>query len=154
MMYYTHLAFGLLVSLLYLQYFYITNKILFILVTLFFSILPDIDETKSKIGKKIKLVSKVINLIFGHRGILHTAYIPLAFFLFFYGINYEIAVAILLGYTSHLLADALTKYGIKPLSPIINIKIKGPIKTNSLLEKVFFLIVLFVDVYLLLLYIF
>ena len=50
MMYYTHLAFGLLVSLISINLFNIKNEILFILIVLLFSIFPDIDESKSKIG--------------------------------------------------------------------------------------------------------
>lgn len=143
MMYYTHLAFGLLVSLLYLNYFNIKNEILFILVVVFFSIFPDIDETRSKIGRKNKLISKTINFFFGHRGIIHTIYIPLILFIIFNFINYEIAIASLIGYFSHLFLDALTKRGIKPLYPIFNKRINGPVRTGSFLEKIFFLIVAF-----------
>ena len=77
MMYYTHLAFGLLVSLLSLELFNIQNKLIFILVVILFSIFPDIDERKSKIGRKNKTISAIINFIFGHRGFFHSIYIPL-----------------------------------------------------------------------------
>jgi len=63
MMYYTHLAFGLLVSLLSIEFLYINNKLFFILVAILFSIFPDIDQRKSKIGKKYKKTSTVINFI-------------------------------------------------------------------------------------------
>ena len=153
MMYYTHLAFGLFTALLSLIFFSIQNKLFFILIAVFFSIFPDIDNTKSRIGKKNKLISGIINSVFGHRGFFHSIYIPLLLFFVFYNIDMEIGVAILLGYFSHLFMDSLTKNGIKPFCPLINRKINGFIKTNSLLEKILFLVVVLLDFYLLLAYI-
>lgn len=152
-MYYTHLAFGILVSLLYLEFFDIKNKILFFLIIMLFSVFPDIDMPKSKIGKNNKIISRIINLIFGHRGILHTIYLPLILFLVFYRLNYEMAIAILLGYFSHIFMDALTKMGVMPFYPLINKKINGFFKTSSFLEKILFLTIVFVDLYLILKYI-
>ena len=123
------------------------------LIVLFFSVFPDIDERRSKIGKKTKLVSGIINFIFGHRGLVHTIYIPLILFFIFYNMNKEMGIAVLAGYFSHLFLDALTKIGITPLYPIINKRIDGFVKTNSLLEKIFFLVVIFLDLRILLTYI-
>ena len=149
MMYYTHLAFGFLVSLLAINLFGINNKLFFILVAVLFSIFPDIDERKSKIGKKYKLLSSIINFIFGHRGFFHSIYIPLVLYFVFNFINNELGVAVLVGYFSHLFMDALTKNGIRPLAPLVNKKINGPIRTNSILEKVFFLIIILLILYVL-----
>ncbi len=153
MMYYTHLAFGILISLLSLIFLNVDNKILFILIIMLFSIFPDIDIPKSKIGKKNKLISGIINFIFGHRGIIHTIYLPLILFIVFYNLNIEIGIAILLGYLSHLFMDAITKTGINPLYPLINKKINWFFKTNSFLEKILFLAIVFMDLYLILKYI-
>ena len=152
MMYYTHLAFGFLVSLLFLDFFNIQNKLIFILIVIFFSIFPDIDERKSKIGKKYKFISTIINYIFGHRGFFHSIYIPLILYFVFYYINNEIGIAILAGYFSHLLMDGITKNGIRPLYPLINKKINGFFKTNSVSEKMLFLVIIFLILYLLLIY--
>jgi inner membrane protein len=152
-MYYTHLAFGLLVALLGLSIFDIKYPPLFILVILLFSVFPDIDETKSKIGKKNKLLSGIINFIFGHRGLIHTIYIPLILFIIFYTLSKEIGIAILFGYGSHLIIDSINKAGIIPLYPISSKKIRGFVKTGSFLEKIIFLVIIFVDLYLLLNYI-
>jgi len=149
MMYYTHLAFGFLVSLISINIFNINNKLLFILITALFSIFPDIDERSSKIGKKYKLASRIINFLFGHRGFFHSIYIPLILYFILYNIINEIGIAVLVGYFSHLLMDALTKNGIRPLYPIINRKINGFIKTNSILEKIIFLIIILLILYLL-----
>ena len=153
MMYYTHFAFGLLIALLSLDFFNIRNKLIFVLIAVFFSIFPDIDDTKSKIGKENKFISRIINFVFGHRGFFHSIYIPLILFFVFYNINNEIGIAVLVGYFSHLFMDALTKAGIIPFYPLINRKINGFFKTNSLLEKIFFLVVVLLDLYILLGYI-
>jgi len=152
MMYYTHLAFGFLIALLSIELFDIQNKLIFILIGVFFSIFPDIDERKSKIGRKYKFTSAIINFIFGHRGFFHSIYIPLILYLIFYYINNEIGIAILAGYFSHLFMDAMTKNGIRPLYPFVNKRINGPIKTNSLLEKVLFLMLILLILYFLLIY--
>ena len=151
-MYYTHLAFGFLVSLISIDILDINNKLLFILIATFFSIFPDIDERKSKIGKKYKFASRIINILFGHRGFFHSIYIPLILYFIFYSISVEIGIAVLVGYFSHLLMDAMTRHGIRPLYPIINRKINGFIKTNSLFEKILFLIIILLILYSLLLY--
>ena len=153
MMYYTHLAFGLLVSLISIGLFNINNNTIFILTVILFSIFPDIDETKSKIGKKSKLLSGIINFIFGHRGLIHSIYIPLILFIIFFNINKEIGIAILLGYLSHLAIDAINKAGIRPFYPLINKKINGFVKTGSFIEKILFLIIVFMDLYITLKYI-
>jgi len=153
MMYYTHLAFGLLLSLLSIEIFDVKNKIFFILIILFFSLFPDIDESRSKIGRKSKIISKIINFLFGHRGIFHTIYIPLLLFIFLYNFNNLMAIAVLIGYFSHLFMDAITKQGIKPLYPIINNRISGFFKTNSLNEKIIFLLIIIANLYLILKYI-
>ncbi len=151
MMYYTHLAFGFLLSLIFVDLINVENKILFILIVVFFSIFPDIDETRSKISKEIKIVSRIINFIFGHRKFIHTIYLPILFFILFNLINFEIAVAALIGYFSHLFMDAITKQGIKPFYPLYNKRINGPFKTNSFLEKIIFLVIIVLSIYLLVL---
>ena len=152
MMYYTHAAFGLLLSLLYIDFFSVENQVVFLLAVLFFSLFPDIDESKSKIGRKNKLVSKTINFIFGHRGIFHTVWIPVLLFLILLLFNVKaiIGIAVLIGYLSHLFLDAITRRGIRPFYPIYNKNINGFIKTNSIFEKIAFLAIIALEVYLVL----
>jgi membrane-bound metal-dependent hydrolase YbcI (DUF457 family) len=50
--------------------------------------------------------------------------------------------AFALGYGSHLFADAITKEGVTPLSPLSKQEIKGPIKVGSLAEFVVAAIIL------------
>ena len=152
-MYYTHLAFAFLAALLSIEFLSVNTPILFLLIVLFFSVFPDIDYSKSKIGQKNKLLSRTINFFFGHRGFFHSVWIPLIFFIIFYNFNLEIGVAALLGYASHLFLDSLTRTGINPLFPLIDKKFRWFIKTNSLMEKMLFFVIFFTDIYLTLNYI-
>ena len=71
MLFYTHLVFSILISLIISDYFPY-NKTIFILLIALFSLFLDIDEAKSKIGKKMKIISIPVNFIFGHRDFIHS----------------------------------------------------------------------------------
>jgi len=68
------------------------------------------------------------------------------FFIFGF-INYDVSIAILIGYFSHLFLDAITKAGIRPLYPIYNKRINGPFKTNSFTEKIIFVFIVLSSLY-------
>ena len=138
-MFKTHLAFSILVALLILIFFDIPNKIIFIFLIAVSSSFPDIDSDKSKIGRKLPLISKIINLIFGHRKFFHSVFIPLILFLALYTIGFYISLAIFIGYLTHLLGDSITNEGIMPFYPLSKFNISGLLKTNSILEFLLFL---------------
>ncbi|HIG97896.1 TPA: metal-dependent hydrolase [Candidatus Woesearchaeota archaeon] len=106
-----------------------------IFVSAVFSVLPDIDMAKSKTGRILQPFSTVISFLFTHRGFLHSFVFAA---LVYAGMLYlfpGVAAAAAIGYSSHLLLDALTKEGIKPLSLLSKWKVRGFIRTGSLLEK-------------------
>jgi membrane-bound metal-dependent hydrolase YbcI (DUF457 family) len=129
----THLLFSFLFGSLFLDYIHPSSliaKIIFAALLLIGTSLPDLD---------LKIPS------LKHRGILHTIWpvilililnVVLARFL-----PFSIA-ALALGYGSHLFADAITKEGVTPLSPLSKQEIKGPIKVGSLAEFVVAAIIL------------
>jgi len=141
MMYHTHLAFGLLFSLVSLYFIHPTNKYVFIAIILIAALLPDADHEKSKINSSIpglKLVSKV----FGHRGLLHSVWIPLCLWLIIYfGFHSSYGIAVFIGYLSHLFSDGLTKMGINMIHPLNQLRIQGFIETGSVAEHLVFLFV-------------
>lgn len=149
MMYYTHIAFGLLLSLLYMEYFPVENKTVFILIAILFSIFPDIDYPKSKIGRKQKTISFLLKFLFGHRGMIHSIWIPVLLFsvLLLFNINIIVGIAVLIGYLSHLFLDMLTNEGIRPFYPLYGRRIRGFIRTNSLFEIIIFLAIVSLDFY-------
>lgn len=144
MMFYTHIAFALLSSLIALKFLSISNPYIFILVVCFVALFPDIDEKNSKLGRKIKIISK----IFSHRGILHSIFPIILLFLLFYHFNYSIiAYGILVGYLSHLLIDSLTLQGINFLHPISSFRISGFVKSGGFLEMILFLVLVGFDLF-------
>lgn len=147
MMFFTHLAFALLSSLFSLKFVNPSNKYLFLIIVCLVSLFPDIDNYKSKAGKKFGFISRIIEFVFGHRGILHSVYLPLLLFCLFYFLNYQlIAFAILIGYLSHLLIDGLTVSGVNLLNPLLKLNINGFVKTGGILEYLIFILLIIIDI--------
>jgi membrane-bound metal-dependent hydrolase YbcI (DUF457 family) len=113
----------------------------FFIVGLLFSILPDIDLYKSKLGKKIPVISIPLNLI-GHRGIMHSFTIPFILSVLFFYIDINAAMGIFIGYSSHLFLDMLNYKGLKPFWPL-PWKIKGFCKSGGIVDWVIFVLSFF-----------
>ncbi|MBS3163285.1 metal-dependent hydrolase [Candidatus Woesearchaeota archaeon] len=146
-MFYTHVAFALMASLVSAKYLHPSSLVLFIFVACFVSLVPDIDNRDSKIGKHVKFISK----IFDHRGILHTIFPPIGLFLLFNYLSYNLlGIAALVGYSSHILIDAFTPEGINFLHPFTTFRVSGFIKTGTFLEIILFLLLSGFDVFYLL----
>lgn len=148
MLFRTHLAFSFLIGLVAVDFFKIPNSILFLIFFLFFSLIPDLDDYSSKISRKLRFLAFFIKFLFKHRGFLHSVYVPFLLSLFLFAINLKfLGLAVLLGYLSHLTLDAFTVQGIRPLYPIIDKRIRGFIKVNSILENSLFVIILILIIY-------
>ena len=137
MMYKTHLAFGLLIGLLALNYIKPSNIYLFLAVVLFGSLLPDIDESHSKIGRKVWPLSKLIQIFLGHRGLFHSIFLIILIpGLVYVSISKTYGIALFLGYSSHVLIDGFTKKGVNFLNPILNLRLSGFVETGGKTELV------------------
>ncbi len=83
---------------------------------LFGSLLPDIDDQKSYIGRKFEIVSSVINSIFKHRTYTHYLIFPILIFLcgfyFLMGYSQIFVIGLSIGVLLHDFGDMLTKGGI------------------------------------------
>lgn len=149
MLFSSHLIFGFICFM--FAYIYDQNLdfskplfLLYLLVTLFFSVFPDFDSRKAKIGYKFK----ILKIFFKHRGMLHSIvgmiFVLFIFYIFLIFISVENKNTFIffafLGYISHLFADSLTKNGCAIFYPL-NFKIRGFIRTGSSLE--FFVVGLF-----------
>lgn len=145
----THVAFGALFALAYISIFHPNNQILFFLLTMFGAMLPDIDHPKSTLGRYVKPIGK----IFKHRGVFHSVFaLPVFALLLFWLLDTSrFTFAILLGYVSHLLGDALSKEGIKPLTPFSNWSLRFALfRVGSAFEVVLLLLIVAADIWLLL----
>jgi membrane-bound metal-dependent hydrolase YbcI (DUF457 family) len=149
MMQKTHLAIAFCLIILAMPYF--ENKVTFFLVALFFSIIPDIDTANSRIGRSMFL--RIFQFFTKHRGLLHSLTFAVFITAVFYMFIPNLAIPVLFGYSIHLILDTLTIEGTKPFWPF-DIRIKGFIKTNSFLEQLSFFAFCFIDVVLIVVFIF
>ena len=142
MLFRTHLAFSFLIGLYLIDFLDIKKQVLFLIVLLFFSVFPDVDEKTSRVFKKLKPIS-YLAVIFGHRNIFHTIYFPIGISIALFVADQRLlGLAVLIGYLSHLFLDLLSKRGIALLYPLTKRGIKGFIKVGSLFENIIFIALL------------
>ncbi len=133
MLFFTHVAGGLLLSLFMMLFISPDSNLIFLILVIIGSLLPDIDCRTSKVGKN-KKVHKLVE----HRGIFHS--ILMAFLLYLLvelQLSSNVSLGFLIGYISHILLDGMTKKGVFPFYPL-KLKVKGNIKTGSLYEYMIF----------------
>jgi len=134
MLFATHILLGILVFLLFANFFS-GNEILFLFFILLGSVLPDIDEKHSKAAQWTGLLGSILSFFSKHRGFFHSLFfVVLATMLVKYLFSNYYAWALFLGLISHLLGDSLTKRGVPAAYPF-SFRIKGFLKTNGLGEK-------------------
>jgi inner membrane protein len=147
---YTHLSTALFFALIYLVFIkpqpHVYQTLLFLAITIFGALIPDIDAARSKMGKRFKLIA----FFFEHRGFWHSGILGIFLGIAFHLIAPRYTVAILIGYFSHLLLDSTTKAGVALFWPS-KIKFRGPFVSGKLTDKIIFLITIVADVYLFLL---
>ena len=137
-MFKTHVLFGFFIGALL---FLINKSILFLLLIILGSIFPDVDEHKSFIGRRLPVISRILNFLFGHRGIFHTIFIGMIIFIGFYLSGFLLlGLGFFIGYLSHLLLDSLTLLGVKLFWPITNLQLRGFVRTGGFTEYLFFII--------------
>jgi len=148
-MFRTHLAFGALFALAFMSISPVSNQLLFFLIALFGSLLPDIDHPHSWLGRRVKVVS----WFFKHRGFIHSIFIiPLITLLisYFFHTN-QYTIPLLVGYVSHLVGDMLSQEGIAPFTPFFKKQWKIQLfRVGSTIELILFFSILIADGYLLL----
>ena len=144
MLFKTHLLFGFLCALFGVQFLQPQNQILFVILAVIGSALPDLDHPNSKLGRKVKIVA----YLFEHRGFTHGLFIlvPLLFFSLYYMQTVN-AYALLIGYVSHIAIDMLTVEGIMPLHPISKFRLSGFVRTGHVGEYILFGVMLLLSVY-------
>jgi inner membrane protein len=139
----THLAITLCFVLLFIPF--VKMPLLFLVVALLATYIPDIDSKHSKIGHYFFL--RPFQWFARHRGFVHSftflILVTLGFALFLP----FLALAFFLGYCSHLIADSFTIEGIKPFYPHKKV-CRGRIRTGSLSETNIFVVFILLDLFL------
>ncbi len=140
MLFRTHLTFAIFSGLLILEFVKVPNRWSFFALLFVGVLFPDVDHKESFINKRIPFL-KVFAYLLRHRGIMHSVFPPLVIsMLIFYFTSLSYSTAFFTGYLSHLIADALTISGVNFLYPISTLRIRGPVRTGSVIETIFFLV--------------
>tara|TARA_Y100000310_G_C20597240_1_gene771152 strand:+ start:978 stop:1430 length:453 start_codon:yes stop_codon:yes gene_type:complete len=137
----THLAFAVLMIILFLEH--VNHKFTFALLVLIATVLPDLDSGFSSWGRH--LIFRPLQFFTKHRGIIHSftfgvlVSVILAFF-------WPIAsLGFFIGFSVHLICDSFTVDGIKPFWPL-KMKSSGFIRSGRRVEESLFFGLIFVDV--------
>jgi len=145
MMFKTHLAIGVFLTLLFLPIVSF-NKFLFVGVLLICTFLPDIDMSRSYMGKY--KIFRPLQWTVKHRGFFHSFTLAVVLAIIFAFYIPILALPFFLGYAGHLIGDALTPEGIRPFWPSKN-EIKWKIRTGGKTEKMIFYLLILASVVLL-----
>lgn len=96
------------------------------------SLLPDVDLPNTKMGKRLGLLSDMLNKRFGHRGFIHTPLCGALLTLGLYAAAQKLglknfawfgAAGLMTGYLLHLIQDMFTRGGVPLLFPLSRGKI-------------------------------
>ena len=98
---------------------------------------PDIENVHSIVGRRFPIISSILNMVFGHRGLLHS---PL-FLAFLWFVLARIPIGqyrtiFYVGYASHLLQDLFTSGGIPLFFPIHRKVRLSPFDTGGIMDYV------------------
>jgi len=136
----THIAATFLGIILLMDF--VESKMVFVIVALVATFIPDIDNKSSKLGRK--RIFRPLQVFLKHRGILHSfTFLGIVCILLYFWtpvVSYGFA----LGYGLHLILDAFTVWGIRPFWPF-KWKIKGKMKTGKGFEIFIFVSLLIID---------
>ncbi len=121
----------------------------YVLGITFGSLLPDIDEPRSFIGRRSFGIASYVNETFGHRGMTHSLFAWGIVSLFCLLSLTPFTVGISLGYLFHLLGDFFSIRSIQLFIPFHPFRPKLPLsyKTGSLSEDILFYIFTILLVY-------
>ncbi|QUW21991.1 metal-dependent hydrolase [Sporosarcina sp. Marseille-Q4063] len=127
----THILGGIAASLAYTQF---TNHDPLIMVGagIVGALLPDICHRGSKIGRKLPILSKMINVLFGHRTFTHSLLflVIITWLLNSFIPSEAVKAGVLAGMVSHYVLDMATKNGIKLFFPL-SMTVRFPLTTRT-----------------------
>lgn len=136
----THLAFAVLMIVLFVNH--VNNKLVFSLMVLAATVIPDIDSGFSSWGRH--LIFKPLQFFVKHRGVIHsftTAVIISIILSIFFPIA---SLGFFVGYSVHLICDSFTKEGIQPFWPLKS-RSSGFITTGGRIEDSLFVGLIVLD---------
>jgi inner membrane protein len=102
------------------------------------ALLPDIDHPSSWLGRRLRVISRPLAALMGHRGGTHSLIAVLACLVFmrWEGLRRAMIDPLVVGYLSHLAADLLTSSGLRLAWPSPKRQAIGLCRTGSFAETV------------------
>ena len=137
----THLMFALFLIILFISH--VENKIIFVVMIVIATILPDLDTGFSTFGKSV--FARPIQLFVRHRGIIHSFTSAILFSIFLAIFLPVTSLGFFVGYSLHLITDSFTKEGIQPFWPI-KAKSSGMIRSGGRVEEGIFFSLIFINI--------
>jgi len=137
----THLMFGILMIIIFIMH--VNNKIVFPIMVIIATILPDLDTGFSTLGKK--WYAKPFQIFVKHRGVIHsltTAVVISVIIAIFFPIA---SLGFFIGYSVHIITDSFTKEGVQPFWPL-KTKSRGFIRTGGKVEDSVFLGMILINI--------
>ncbi len=125
----------------------VEHKIIFVVVALIATQLPDVDARYSKLGSK--KIARILQWFTKHRGMIHSFTFLLSLTIILVLIFPIAGFGFFLGYGLHLLADSFTPDGIRPFYPSKKTS-SWKIRTGGKIEKVIMGVLIVANVALLL----
>lgn len=136
----THLTITLFFVLLFFNS--VEHKIIFAVVSLIATFLPDVDSRFSKIGRK--KILRPMQFFSGHRKIFHSFIFLILVSFGLYFISESVFLGFLFGYGIHIFSDGLTRQGVQIFYPF-EIRVRGFIKTGGIIENILLICFIFAD---------
>jgi len=139
-MFKTHIAIAVFAILIFIPH--IDYPLIFSIVALVASVLPDIDSFHSRVGNNI--IAKPLQFMTKHRGIIHSLTMAVLISLIISFFSPLIALPFFLGYAIHVFTDSFTVDGIVPFWPYKG-ESKGFLKTGKYSEMALFVVFIVLD---------
>ncbi len=135
----THISCGFLIGTLAVNYYHpdIFTSITTVVLAVAGSMLPDICHTQSKIGRRFKILSWLVRILFGHRTFTHSLLFTLLIAILLKTIHTPEVyfTAFIGGMASHIILDMLTPRGVKLLYPLpLSVKLPIQFKTGGMVD--------------------
>lgn len=101
------------------------------------SLVPDIDEPRSAVGRLTPVVSRTINFAAGHRRVTHTVLFACLVGLvsLYLTRTPRTSLVAFLACLSHIVLDGLTPSGVQPFAPLNQIRLHWIVRTGSFLDQ-------------------
>ncbi len=121
------------------------QKIVFVIVALLATLMPDVDSRFSRVGRP--KIARILQFFTKHRGVTHSfsfLFVATLLLIVFFP---KIALGFFVGYSIHLFADSFTPDGIKPFYPLRK-TLRGKITTGGRKEVMVLVFFIIIDLFL------